>query len=196
MAGKSKFAPILLGCGGLLVVTIASCAGLAFYMYKNADATISPRIDTILAAMQRDDFGDTYLTETTPELRQVASLEQYEQLGARVRTRLGALKSKSMTNVSMRQLNANTYTDVGYTAVFEKGTGSIVARLQKIDGNWLFTSLNINSPQFEKDFATTNCPKCSEPIRPVAKFCPACGAALVTAEKPEAETSESPPETQ
>ena len=51
------------------------------------DHEIGP--DALFSRIEDGTFGETYATETAPELRQVATQEQYERIGQTIRTRLG-----------------------------------------------------------------------------------------------------------
>jgi hypothetical protein len=174
----SKVTAVVVGCLGCFILLGASCGGVLFYLFRSADSAASPRIDALFTAVANNTFGNTYLTDTTSEFRSITSEKQYDELGETLRIRLGALKSKSIRSFYTRQMNANTFIDVTYNATFEKGTGTITARLQNVNGKWLFASFRVDSPVFQKDLATRKCPKCGEPHAPNAKFCPACGASL------------------
>lgn len=181
MSTGKTVAIILAACAGLGVVAIASCAGLLYVGYKNTDAAISPRIDAMFSAMERGTFSDTYESETTQELQDVATKEQYEAMGQAVAVRLGPLKSKTLQSFSARQQNAFSYADVSYDAQFEKGNGVIIARLKKVGSDWKFLSFRVNSPVFEQDIATARCPACDKPHAKNASFCPSCGKELAKA---------------
>jgi hypothetical protein len=181
MTNKSKLLWIVFGGGGLIIAAIASCAGFLFVSFRNTEAAISPRIDNLFAAIEHDAAGDSYLNDITPEFRSFTSEEQFKELAAAIRARLGLLKSKQMTSFSARQFNMTSYVDVAYSAVFEKGSGTITARLQKQNGKWMFAGFQVNSPIFQQALVTANCPKCGKPHAVDAKFCPTCGAALAPA---------------
>ena len=106
MAKGKTIAIILAACAGFGVLLIASCAGLLFVGFKNADSTVSPRIDAMFSAIENNTFADTYETETTLELRNAAT-EQYTALGDAIGVRLGKLISKSLQGFTMRQSNAD-----------------------------------------------------------------------------------------
>jgi hypothetical protein len=185
MKPKSIIILILLLGGGLFLATFGCCAGavfLGYRGYRDTEAAISPKIDGMFQAIDNDRFGKTYELETAPELRQVASKEQYEQLGRTIKTRLGSLKTKSMKSFNARQNNADSYVDVVYSATFEKGSGTIKARLKKSAGDWVFVQFQVDSPEFLKDLAVASCPKCGKPRPANAQFCPACGVELSTRE--------------
>ena len=188
----SKVSAVVIGCAGVFFISILSCGGLLFYLFRNAAAAASPRIDALFAEAQNNTFGDTYLSDTTPEFRAVTTKKQYEDLGATIRTRLGALNSKNITSFYTRQLNSNTFIDVGYNATFEKGSGTITARLQNVNGKWLFASFRVNSPVLQTPAAIVKCLKCGEPLSANAKFCAACGAPVPAEEdqNPSASVSE------
>ncbi len=95
-----------------------------------------------------------------------------------INLRLGKLKSKTLRGFKMKQHNADSYMDVTYAAVFEKGQGTVTARLKKNDGDWKFVGFRVNSPVFEQDIASQKCPSCGQPHSAKAKFCPSCGAAM------------------
>ena len=185
----------LLGCGCLFLVSVVACGGFFIYMYKNADKEISPKIDSLFAAMDKGTFGDTYGTETTPEMQQVFPKEKYEQLGRTVKNRLGRLQSKFLISWNSQQFNLDTTTNVVYTASFEKGQGTIQAGFKLVNGEWRLLNLRVNSPELLKDMASENCPHCGKPCSPEAKFCPNCGKAIAAVEKNEPAESVEKPET-
>src|SRR6188508_2158724 len=97
MKARSIIALVVLLAGGLLLSVIALCGGSLYFAYRQMDTSISAVIDELFVAIDNDKFAETYDTHTTPELQKVASREQYAQLGKMIKTRLGKLKSKSMT---------------------------------------------------------------------------------------------------
>jgi hypothetical protein len=131
MAKGKTIAIIFAACAGLGILMIGSCVGLLYFGYKNADSTVSPKIDAMFSAIEDNTFSATYETETSQELRDVASKEQYTALGDAIGVRLGKLKSKSLQGFKMRQFNANSYIDVSYNATFENGKGTVIAKLKK-----------------------------------------------------------------
>jgi hypothetical protein len=176
---------IFLGCGFLFIVAVVACGGFFFYMYKNMDKEISPKIDSLFAAINNDTFGDTYATETTPEMRQTTSKENYVQLGCLIKNRLGRLQSKFLVSWNSQQFNLDTTANVVYSATFEKGQGTIQATFKQIDGQWRLLNIRVNSPELLKDMASANCPHCGKPCTPEAKFCPNCGKVIAEIEKNE-----------
>ena len=163
---------------GALFIAIAACAGVFFFTFRDMHATLSPTVDELFAAIEDGSFAATYDTHTTPELRQTVTREQYRDLGLTIKTRLGALKSKSLRQFNVRQMNAVGYADVAYNATFENGTGTISGRFKKVGDQWLIISFHVNSPEFQKDLATGKCPHCGEPHASSAKYCSKCGKAL------------------
>ncbi len=137
---------VLLGCGGLLVAMVALCAGVLFFAYKTTDASVAPNVDALFAKIDNGTFGETYLTETTPELRAGVSKEKWEQIGLAVKTRLGRLQSKSMTKFNVKQVNADTVFDAGYDAAFEKGAGTISVKYKNVNGQWPLDKFSVDSP--------------------------------------------------
>jgi hypothetical protein len=134
---------------------------------------LRPSITTL-----NDTFAETYETDRAPEFCQQTSKQQYADIGKAVKNRLGRLQSKRMTSFNVRQHNADSYVDVAYNASFDKGEGTIAAKMKKQGDQWKIVTLRVNSPAFEKDLATATCPKCGAPHARDAKFCPACGARL------------------
>ncbi len=174
---------IFTACGGLAVVLIAACAGAFFFLTKNVEADVSPRVDALFAAIDRGTFGATYLTETTPELRKAVSRKEYEDLGRAIKTHLGPLRSKTLTRWNAQQFNAESYVDAAYTGSFEKGSGAISTRFKKVDGQWRLLSFLVTSNAFFTDVATEKCPYCGELNPPGAKFCSSCGKPLTDRRK-------------
>jgi len=114
-------------------------------------------------------------TKTKPEFRNAMSREDYEKMGAMIKTYLGKLQSKTRGQFSVRQMNATTLAYVAYSAKFEKGQATLQVRLKKVGGQWQLVSFHITSPQFQKDLATQSCPHCGKPHAESAAFCPHCG---------------------
>lgn len=173
MSTGKLVASILGVCGGVGVLLIATCAGLFYTGYKNADAAVSPKIDAMCIAIVNDDLVNSYANETATEFKNAVSEEQFVSLGRDIALQLGSLKTKSMQGFKLKQQNAKSYIDVSYAAVFEKGSGTIIATLKKQDGEWKFIGFRVNSPVF-----TQKCPSCGKPCASIAKFCPVCGTSL------------------
>jgi hypothetical protein len=171
---------VVSACGALAVAAVVSCAGFLFLTFRHLDAEISPTIDELFAAIADDSFVETYDTHTTSEFQQIVTREEYEELGLTIKTRLGFLKSKKMQHFVVRQNNATRYANVSYSATFEHGHGTITARFKKDGERWLLVRFHVNSPEFQKDFATGKCPHCGEPHTSHAKFFPKCGKPLTT----------------
>jgi rubrerythrin len=178
MSNSKVLGMVLGGCGCLTIIGLLSCGGLLFFGYRAATDSAGPQIDHLFAAIENGTFGDTYETDTTPELRAAASKQQYEEIGDAVATRLGRLKSKSLQSFNVQQHNAESLIDVKYNAEFENGKGTISAKLKREGDQWKFVSFHVNSPVFQQDLATLKCPKCGDPHAAAAKFCPSCGAPL------------------
>jgi hypothetical protein len=172
---------VLLLCGGLSLVAVALCGGAFFFLYKNADASVSPRIDALFAKIDDGTFGDAYLTDTSLEFRERVSQEQWDQIGLVVKQRLGRLKSKSMSQFNARQLNATATIDAVYNASFAKGSGTISVRYRSIGGQWLLDRFYVQSPLLDDISAQQKCPHCGELTPASAKFCANCGKSLKTA---------------
>jgi len=180
MSTGKVVATITAGCGCLAVVMVASCGGFLYFGYKTASDSVGPKFDRLFAAMADDTFADTYETDTTPEFQAATTKEQYADIGKAVVTQLGDLKSKSLKSFNMQQHNADSTIDVTYNARFEKGSGEIVAKLKKQDGDWKLVTFRVNSPLFQQDLATAKCPKCGAPHPASARFCTACDAPVAT----------------
>lgn len=190
---KGKTVAIVLGAlFGCAVVAIGLCGGLLYMGFRSADKAVSPSIDGMFAAIEARAFADTYETHTTEELRDAVSKEDYAALGNAIGLRLGELKSKSLRGFKMRQFNAGSYVDVTYAAEFEKGSGTIAARLKKEGDAWKFVAFHVNSPVFNQDLATVECSVCGEPHSADARFCPSCGAEVEAATETAAGPTDEP----
>ncbi len=167
---------ILGGCLGVAVLLVAVLAGLFYYGFKSTDATISPKIDLIFATIENGTFTETYETETTQALRAATTREQYEAIGNSISFRLGKLRSKSLQSFKVQQHNAQTFLEVSYGAVFEKGPGTILAKFEKLEGSWKVLTFRVKSKLFDQAPLTRSCPECGAACTDDASFCPACGS--------------------
>ncbi|HVX11962.1 MAG TPA: hypothetical protein VHC22_12330 [Pirellulales bacterium] len=176
-----------LGCAGVAgLAMIASCVGLLFVGWRSAssaDGEISAAVDDLMRAAADGSFVETYESATTPEFQNATSEADYAQLGEVIKTNLGALKSKQLVRVNLRQINVNTLADVEYRATFERGAGTIQANLKRSEQKWRFMGFRVNSPAMLKDMADQTCAKCGGKYAKSARFCPQCGAAVQRAEE-------------
>ena len=78
MKTKTILLLLISACGALFIAAVASCAGYFFLTFRNMDATLSPTIDELFAAIDNDTFVETYDTCTSSELRKTVTREQYE----------------------------------------------------------------------------------------------------------------------
>ena len=178
MKTKTILISVAAACGIAFIATIALCVGFLVFAFRGMDATLSPTVDELFAAIDNGKFVDTYNSHTSSELQKTVSREQYEELGLTIKTRLGSMKSKKLAQFNVRQVNANQFADLVYNAEFENGSGTIRAVFKKDGERWLLVGFHVNSPEFQKDLATGKCPHCSEPHTAGAKFCPKCGKPL------------------
>jgi hypothetical protein len=180
MSTGKIIAIVLVICATFGLGMLALCGGLLYVGYRSASESATPQIDRLFAAIEEGTFAETYETMTTQEYRNITSKEQHADIGNAIATRLGPLKSKSLKGFNLRQVNANSFLDVEYNATFEKGPGTIAAKLKSEGGQWKLVTFRVQSPEFQKDLATAKCSKCGAPHAADAKFCPNCGAAIVT----------------
>ncbi|QDT67997.1 hypothetical protein MalM25_09070 [Planctomycetes bacterium MalM25] len=173
------------GCLGVLCLMVVSCAGLLYWGYTSVGKTVSPRVDALFLAIEEGSFSETYDTETAQGLRARATREQYAALGETLRFRLGPLESKWLESFNMQQKNADSTLEATYKATFEKGTGTIFAKMVKEDGDWKFLTFHVNSPLFDSDLSTTACSLCGASHAIEDRFCPACGVDLLPPDEDE-----------
>lgn len=167
---------ILIGVLGLSA--LVTCGGLVYLLFRNVDNSVSPTVDELFAAIEAGAFEATYETHASPELQQSVSREQYAELGKLIKARLGALKSKSLSNFNVRQNNADTFADVTYSGVFERGSGTIRARFKGDGDRWRVVNFHVDSPAFQQDLTVVTCPHCDASHLASARFCPQCGKAV------------------
>ena len=177
MSSDKTIAIVGIGCGIVGVAMIAACGGLLYLGFKTANTSVGPEIDRLFATIDDGTFADTYETATTQEFRAATSKDQYADIGKAVATRLGPIKGKSLKNFKWQQ-GAESYVDVTYDAQFEKGSGQILAKMKRENGQLKLVNFRVNSPVFQQDIATAKCPKCGAPHASGAGFCPSCGAQL------------------
>jgi hypothetical protein len=183
MRTRSIVALVLLLAGGLFLSLFVLCAGALFLSFREMDSAISPMVDELFVAIENDKFAETYDTHTTPEFQAATTREQYLQIGRLIKTRLGKLQSKKLSRFNVQQMNANRTADIAYSGTFEKGAGTITAKLKKVGDRWLLLGFHVNSQEFAKDLATAKCPHCGEPHKSDAKFCSKCGKAIASSDE-------------
>jgi hypothetical protein len=169
---------VLLGCGGLFVLIVALCAGGFFFAQNRINAAIEPKVDALFAKIDNGTFGEAYMTETTPRLREAISKEKWAEIGLVINQRLGHLRSKSMRQFSANQVNAITTIDAVYDGSFEKGSGTITVRYTRVAENLLLEGFHVRSPLLDVATLQQECPHCGELTPASAKFCAKCGKAL------------------
>jgi hypothetical protein len=180
MTTKKVFG-FFIGLVGILGLSLlAICSGSLLSVSK-MDASVSPKIDALLVAIEKDQAGPAYVTQTSNDLKKVVTQEQFISMAKAINLRLGKLKKKVLRGVIKKHRNLDTYMDVTYAADFAKGKGTIRATLKKEDGNWRFVAFQVNSPAFEQDIVNQECPSCRKPHSSTARFCPSCGASLPSA---------------
>jgi len=140
-----------IGFAGVLILCLMLCAGVFLVTFQKMDAALSPQIDTLFRAIDEGAFANTYSTGTTPEFREAMTREQYEQLGRRIKARLGSLQSKKLTSINFQKQNAKTFADAVYDAQFAEGPATIEAKFEKTEGEWLLASFRVASPKLEED---------------------------------------------
>jgi hypothetical protein len=168
-----------LGCAGVLgVVLLASCTGLMIMGFRSASAAngeISTAIDELMRAAADGTFAETYQSATTPEFRQSTTAANYAKLGDVIKIQLGALRSKQLVRINLKQVNANTLAEVAYQGTFEHGNATIDATLKRSGRRWLFMGFRVNSPTLLNDLPDQTCHKCGGKYAKSARFCPHCG---------------------
>lgn len=150
MNNKKVVLGVVLGCGVVGLAVVLLCSGALFLSYRAVagGGDVSVQVDSLFKAMADGKFRETYASRTTPEFRRATSEVQYSQIGATVKKRLGALKSKQVVSFKARQFNFDSFIDVVYNAQFEKGPGTITLTFKRSGDDWLLHSLNVTSPTF------------------------------------------------
>ena len=135
MTTKKVFG-FFIGLVGILGLSLlAICSGSLLSVSK-MDASVSPKIDALLVAIEKDQAGPAYVTQTSNDLKKVVTQEQFISMAKAINLRLGKLKKKVLRGVIKKHRNLDTYMDVTYAADFAKGKGTIRATLKKEEGNW------------------------------------------------------------
>jgi hypothetical protein len=165
---------------------VALCSGGAYLAFRSISQTsteASTAIDALFAAFSAHDQS-AYERLTDTSFQQATSKPQFDAIGKVINERLGALRSKTTTNCNVRSVNGQSYADVAYKANFEKGAGTITARLRKQSGVWRLVSFNVQSPVLQAALATEKCGACGASHAVGAKFCPNCGKSLMAEASP------------
>jgi len=169
-----------LGFGSLVLLLLAACGGFLFMGLRVAsgDGEVARKVDELFREFAAGNFDKTYQSFTSPELRRVTSEAEFSKLGRLIQNRLGALRSKQVTSINIKQVNTIRMINVKYKAFFERGSGTVQVVFVKSLGDWQLNRLYVDSPEFTKDFSTVACPECAALHAEDATFCPKCGKKL------------------
>ena len=141
----------LVSIASFAVVSITMCGGILYLGYSSVETNASPKIDSMFDAIESDSFAETYQTQTTKEFRQLTTKEQYESIGEAIRTKLGNLRSKSLQGFTAKRLVSGSRIDASYSAVFDRDKATIIAKLDKEDGEWKFNTFRVESAAFKQN---------------------------------------------
>ncbi len=147
MRTNRVFVVVGIGVGGVAILCLMLCAGGFLAVLRKVDATLSAKVDALFGAIDRGTFAETYSTQTTPGFRETTTREQYGQLGRTIKARWGALRSKKLSHINIKQISA----DAVYDAQFDKGPATIEAKFEKVRGEWLLASFHVTSPELEEN---------------------------------------------
>ncbi|MGE0606282.1 MAG: zinc-ribbon domain-containing protein [Pirellulales bacterium] len=172
----------VLGIGGACAVVVAGCAGFIFFAFSSTGTMITPRVEALFAAIDREEDQASYDRDFTPDYRGVTTFAQHQRICQLVRLRLGKLQSQTLTSTQLHHNNGTSTADVVYSANFEKGAATIKAKLQKVGDDWLYLGFRVDSPAFLPDLTEQKCPHCGAAHEASARFCPSCGKPLSTDE--------------
>ncbi len=145
MSGGKIVLIVLAVLGVLFVLAIVACGGFGWWAVNMAKKAADAPVDAMFTAIDNGTFGDTYDTKTTASFRNTMSREEYVAMGEAIKENLGSLQSKTMTGFTGAQENAATFIDVTYDATFEKGTGTIRARLAQEGADMKFEEFTVTS---------------------------------------------------
>lgn len=169
---------LIAGGASLLFVACAGLCGASIFFGTKSVGAASERVDEFFAAVEQKRFAAIYDTEASAQYRTVSSREKHIEFGEMIDKHLGPLKSKTMQNFNSASLNGRSQVVVVYNATFEKGNGTIHAKLVWENGGWKFEEVRVQSPIFDK---TVICAACGAKHPVTAKFCPSCGKLVAEA---------------
>ena len=129
------------GCVALVVVFIAILAGIYFY----GRASISPYVEDFLALVEKSDYDAAY-ESVSSEWKARQSREEFEKFFVPVKEKLGPILSKTMVGVNIQSNMSGTTGVVTYSVTFEKGSGTIVFTMKKVEGEWRVMGARYVSP--------------------------------------------------
>lgn len=155
---------LLLACAGMLARTVQ--------LGKRAAEGASDQIDEYLAAIDKNKFGAVYDYSVSKAYRRSATRDQRDAIGRTIASKLGSLKSKKMHSVYRGFGNGRSEITAVCDGEFEKGVGTISAKLVWEDGSWKFEEFRIQSPAL---VSLSSCASCGASHPLDAKFCPTCG---------------------
>ncbi|QDU54570.1 hypothetical protein [Aeoliella mucimassa] len=140
---------------------------------EKANAAVSDEVDQLFRDIQAEKIKQIYEQTLSPKFREVATLEEFETITERLRTRLGALQSKTISTSEVNPYEGTLVASANYEATFEKGAGSLLVSFEQQGDEWQLLRLRVNAPQLLDDPSTFRQPTelfvdNSEPVMPGA----------------------------
>lgn len=132
---------------------------------------VSSVVDAIFRSIDDREYKTLYETATAPRFREAASLDTFESLCERLRSRLGPLRSKQPSTFDLSPRADSVIASASFQAQFEQGGGTIFVVFEKISDQWLLLRLNVNAPELLDDptqfrEAVELFVEASDPVRP------------------------------
>ena len=126
-------------------------AGELFQKMQSADSEVSEAVDKLFNAITQEKTTELYQASTSPKFQEIATLEKFEAICKRIRTRLGALTGKESAGFNLNPVESGYTVTATYQAEFEKGAGTIMVRFEEVNGEWLLLRLSMNAPELLDD---------------------------------------------
>jgi len=144
-----------LGCG-VVLLCLCTCFGFASRSVVQKQRELVPIADAFAKKLEQGDREGAY-ESAHPRLRAAVSLEDFEATLAALEGRLGKLRGRSFTGLSVSagvdaSKGQRAIATLSYSATWDKGSGTISVQLEQdeaAEGTWKVLSWKAKSPLLE-----------------------------------------------
>jgi hypothetical protein len=173
-SGRGPLLFIILGCGGLAVLSVLAVVGIMIAGIFIGGQAVDPEVESFFSRYNSERYTAIY-KDSHPKLQESIAEEKIAATLAGIHKVLGDYQSKSMKGIHInKNLGSNT-AQASYLANFTSGTATVTIIFLDDGGSWKLARFDFQSDLIN---AALTCPKCSVKMKEFGKFCPNCGIAI------------------